>query len=123
LFNLFGFSKPALAKTKKDKDFMRQADSLSYEGQLKRAESLLNSQKEEDSEKAANGSIDENTIILSMLWGAFGTGFFIFGKKQSRATFLICGIALCVFPMFVSGFYFSLMLGVTMVALPFFVKL
>ncbi len=123
MFNFFLFSNPGFAQTKKDKDFLQQADELSYEGQLKKAESLLKNKKEEENSDSAKSSIDENTIILSMLWGAFGAGFFIFGKKQSRATFLVCGIALCAFPLFVSGFYLSLLLGISMLTLPFLVKI
>ncbi|NLI76157.1 MAG: hypothetical protein GX442_06900 [Candidatus Riflebacteria bacterium] len=59
------------------------------------------------------------SLMLSLIWGAVGGGYFIYGKKQGRAVFLLCGIGLCTFPMFVSGNMLSLGLGIAMCVAPF----
>ncbi len=61
--------------------------------------------------------------MLGLTWGAIGSGFFMYGKKMGRGMFLICGILLCVFPMFLSSDLWSLILGVTMTVLPFKLEL
>lgn len=73
----------------------------------------------EDDKKQGRQDDGFNTLFLSMLWGAFGTGFFIYGKKQSRFMFAICGIVLCVFPFFVESALYSLIIGVIFIVLPF----
>lgn len=115
------FSTMVFAKTKKDKDFMGEAHDLTYEGQIEKAESLLGKEKKKADSPAAS-DWDSNTIFLSMLWGSIGTGFFIYGKKQSRFGYLISGIVLCVLPMFVSGFLLSLLVGLGFCVAPFVIE-
>ncbi|MBF0407866.1 MAG: hypothetical protein HQM10_10960 [Candidatus Riflebacteria bacterium] len=62
---------------------------------------------------------DGTSLMLSMLWGSIGAGYFLFGKKQAKALFLLCGIGLCIFPMFVSSTLTSLILGIAMTVAPF----
>ncbi|MBF0547578.1 MAG: amino acid transport protein [Candidatus Riflebacteria bacterium] len=57
--------------------------------------------------------------MLSLFWGSIGTGYFIYGKKQARVLFLVCGIGLCLFPMFISSNLWSLILGLGMTIAPF----
>ncbi|MGA2173929.1 MAG: hypothetical protein ABSH38_02990 [Verrucomicrobiota bacterium] len=44
--------------------------------------------------------VDSGTLVASLIWGAIGAGFFIYGKKQRSAPPLFGGIAL------VAGSYF-----------------
>jgi hypothetical protein len=44
--------------------------------------------------------IDSGTLVASLIWGAIGAGFFIYGKKQGSAPALVGGAAL------VAGSYF-----------------
>jgi hypothetical protein len=62
-------------------------------------------------------------MILAMLWGALGTGYFIYGKKVAKAGFLVCGIGLVVFPMFVSNVLYSAVAGVLLSIIPFKVEI
>lgn len=118
VFSCIGFAKPVKStKSGKDKELFSKGHELSYEGQIEHAESLMG--KEKEIAPPADDSLDSNTIFLSMIWGAIGTGYFIFGKKQSRFTFLVCGIALCVFPIFVGNFILSLILGLVSCIAPF----
>jgi len=58
-----------------------------------------------------------------MVFGALGIGFFMYGKKQGAVIPLITGIALCVFPYFISNVYILVSAGCALVALPYFVKI
>jgi hypothetical protein len=45
--------------------------------------------------------MDGNVLIAGFLVSTIGFGFFMYGKKQSRAPQLVTGIALMVYPYFV----------------------
>ncbi len=106
----------AMAGTQKDRDFMDQASELTYEGQLKMAEKLTGQASPESGNKDDSSS---TSLFLTMIWGALGTGYFIYGKKQSRFTFLICGVGLMVFPFFISNLTATIILGILMTFAPF----
>ncbi|MEW6713177.1 MAG: hypothetical protein AB1403_25375 [Candidatus Riflebacteria bacterium] len=102
-----------------EKELLKKGHELSYEGQVDKAKELMGEDSKE-AKKAKDGSDDGfYSLFLSMLWGAIGTGFFIYGKKQSAALFLLCGIGLCVFPFFVGDPLISLVLGLIMCIAPF----
>lgn len=62
------------------------------------------------------------TLLWGMLFGAIGVGFFIYGKRQARIMPLVCGIALMVFPWFVSGALPTVVIGLALVAIPFVLR-
>ena len=62
------------------------------------------------------------TLLWSMLFGAIGVGYFIYGKKQSMIVPLVCGIALIAYPWFVSGAWLTLVIGLVLMAVPYFVR-
>jgi len=62
-------------------------------------------------------------IILSVLFGGIGLGFFLYGKKQKAIVPLIAGIGLIVFPYFVANVYVLIAVGIALIALPYFVRL
>jgi len=62
-------------------------------------------------------------LIWGMLFGAVGLGFFTYGKKQKAVIPLFSGIALFVFPYFISNVYILVFVGVIIVLLPYFVKI
>lgn len=43
------------------------------------------------------------TLFFGMLFGAIGVGYFVYGKRQAAIMPLICGIALVVYPWFVTS--------------------
>jgi len=68
--------------------------------------------------------MDETSrLVWGMLFGAIGLGFFIYGKKQRAIVPLTVGIALFVFPYFVSNVYLLVIVGTVLVALPYFVRM
>lgn len=114
------------AKGIDEKGMRKKAQELSYEGQMEQAQKLMGKLEQAEGEAAGTGSgsggsggWDMTSLMLSLIWGAVGGGYFIYGKKQGRAVFLLCGIGLCTFPMFVSGNMLSLGLGIAMCVAPF----
>lgn len=62
-------------------------------------------------------------LFWGMLFGAIGSGFFIYGKKQQAIVPLCTGIALCVFPYFISNTYLMLLVGFILMIIPYFFKI
>jgi hypothetical protein len=58
-----------------------------------------------------------------LLFGSIGLGFFIYGKKQKAVVPLVCGLALILFPYFVSNVMLLVGIGVLLIALPYFLRL
>jgi hypothetical protein len=67
----------------------------------------------------------ENTshLIWGMVFGAFGLGFFVYGRKQRAVVPLVTGIALFIFPYFIPNVYLLVVVGAFLVALPYFVRI
>jgi hypothetical protein len=58
-----------------------------------------------------------------LLFGSIGLGFFIYGTKQKAVVPLVCGVALMVFPYFVSNAILLVGIGALLVAIPYFLRL
>jgi hypothetical protein len=67
--------------------------------------------------------MDVATLMFSTLFGSIGVGFWIYGRKQQKAIPLFVGIALSVFPFFVSNPIAVFAIGIGLCALPFFVSI
>ena len=65
----------------------------------------------------------ESLLIWGTIFGAIGLGFFIYGKRQQALVPLCTGIALFVFPYFVSNVYALVVIGAILVALPYFIRI
>ncbi len=62
---------------------------------------------------------DSTFLLLTLLWSSIGTGYFIYGKKQRRAPALLAGVALCLFPYFLTNPWANLGVGLLLTAAPF----
>jgi len=62
-------------------------------------------------------------LIWGMVFGAIGLGFFLYGKRQKAAVPLMTGIALFIFPYFISNVFLLVIVGSVLVALPYFVRI
>ena len=68
--------------------------------------------------------MDSTAVLLwGLLFGSVGFAFFIYGKKQKTVVPLITGIALCVVPYFIPNVYALVIVGVILMAIPFFVRI
>jgi hypothetical protein len=57
------------------------------------------------------------------VFGSIGLGFFVYGRRQRTVVPLVCGIALMIFPYFVSNTILLVVLGVALIAIPYFVRM
>ncbi len=64
----------------------------------------------------------EAGLIWSVLFGAFGVGFFIYGSRQRVVVPFVVGVALMVFPYFISNVYLMVLVGVGLMAVPYFFR-
>ncbi len=64
-----------------------------------------------------------STLLLGVLFGSIGLGFFIYGRKQKAVVPLISGIGLMVFPYFISNIYIMILTGIALIVLPYFIKI
>lgn len=64
-----------------------------------------------------------NGLLWGLVFGSFGLGFFVYGKKQRATVPMVCGLALMVFPYFVSNTILLVVIGVALIAVPYFVRI
>ena len=64
-----------------------------------------------------------SSLLWGLLFGSAGLGFFLYGKKQQAIVPLFCGLALMVFPYFVSNTILLVAIGIVLVALPYFIRI
>ena len=67
--------------------------------------------------------MNSSTLIWGVIFGSFGLGFLVYGKKQKAVIPLLSGIGLMVLPYFISNLYILIFSGIILVALPFFIKI
>lgn len=67
--------------------------------------------------------MNESTLLWGVLFGAFGLGYFVYGKKQRAIVPLLCGIGLMALPYFVTGAWLLVALGVILAAVPYFIRI
>jgi len=67
--------------------------------------------------------LNTSSLFWGFLFGSIGVGFFIYGKKQQRMIPLFCGVALMVFPYFISNTIAVVVIGVELMAVPYFVRM
>ncbi len=67
--------------------------------------------------------MDTTLIFTGLFFGSIGMGYILYGRKQVNMTALLSGVALCVFPYFVSNVWITIAVGIGLVLLPFMIKL
>jgi len=68
-------------------------------------------------------NLDTATLYWGLLFGSIGLGFFVYGKKQHAVIPFVCGLALMVFPYFVSNNWLLAAIGAALCAVPYFVRI
>ena len=66
--------------------------------------------------------MSESWLLWGLLFGSIGLGFFVYGKKQKAVVPMVCGLALMIFPYFVSNTIVLVASGAMLIAVPYFVK-
>lgn len=65
------------------------------------------------------GSMSMTTIIISLVAGLIGSGYFMYGKKSQNFMMVFSGIALCVVPYFIGNTLLLIAACLAMTAAPF----
>ncbi len=65
---------------------------------------------------------DTTTMIWGVLFGALGLGFLTYGRRQKMIMPLVTGVVLILFPYFTPNLYIMLLVGATLLALPYFLR-
>jgi len=61
-------------------------------------------------------------LLWGLLFGSIGLGIVIYGRRQRAPVPLLCGIALMVFPYFVSNTWLLIGIGAGLCAIPYFLR-
>ena len=61
------------------------------------------------------------TLTIGILTGAIGVGYFMYGKRQAKFVPLLAGMMLCVYPYFVDGVVWLVLVGAALMAAPFLI--
>ncbi|HEY2678511.1 MAG TPA: hypothetical protein VGI65_16170 [Steroidobacteraceae bacterium] len=67
--------------------------------------------------------MNSSLLLWGLLFGSIGLGFFMYGRKQRLVVPLVCGLALMIFPYFVSGTVLVIVIGIALMAIPYFFKI
>ena len=60
--------------------------------------------------------------IAGFLFGVVGMAYFVYGKKQQAWMPLFCGLALMIYPYFVSNLIVMMGVGIALIVLPYFFR-
>lgn len=66
--------------------------------------------------------MDTSSLLLGLVFSAIGAGFFLYGRKQKLPVPLLCGLALMVYPYFISNNALLIAIGVVLMVIPYFVR-
>lgn len=61
-------------------------------------------------------------LMWSILFGAFGLGYFTYGRKQRAPVPFVVGIVLMVYPYFIANVYVLVLIGAVLLVTPYFVR-
>jgi hypothetical protein len=67
--------------------------------------------------------MEASSLLWGMLFGSIGLGFLIYGRRQRAVVPLVCGLALMIFPYFISNTILLVVIGVALMAIPYFLRL
>jgi hypothetical protein len=62
------------------------------------------------------------TIFAAIIFGSIGMAYIVYGKKQRRGMVLLSGVTLCAYPYFLSNIIAIVIIGLVLMAVPFFIK-
>jgi hypothetical protein len=66
--------------------------------------------------------VDTTSLLLSVLFGALGLGFLVYGRKAGRLVPALAGLALMVVPYFIANTVILLSVCIALTAVPFLLR-
>jgi predicted membrane protein len=67
--------------------------------------------------------LDTSSLLWGLLFSSIGLGFFVYGRRQKKVVPLVSGLALMIFPYFVSNTILLVTFGIVLIAIPYFVRM
>jgi hypothetical protein len=65
--------------------------------------------------------LSASALIIGMIAGAIGTGYFIYGKRQQRFAPMLAGLMLGIYPFFTDNPVLLVVIGAVLMAAPFYI--
>lgn len=65
------------------------------------------------------GSFTIGSLVASVVAGAIGVGYIMYGRRQTRFAPVIAGVLLCVYPYFTDSLLWLCVIGVGLAIAPF----
>ena len=62
-----------------------------------------------------------SSLYVGLVAGVFGMAYFVYGKRQTKITAMVAGVALCVYPYFIDSLLWQCIVGGALLAAPFVV--
>ena len=63
-----------------------------------------------------------SSIFASVIFGAIGMGYLAYAKAQRNGRALLVGLALCIFPYFVTNIWLTILVGTALTILPYLLR-
>ena len=67
-------------------------------------------------------AVDTTFLMWGFLFSTIGLGFFMYGKKQKALVPLVSGLVLMIYPYLMPNSLWTVVVGVVLVAVPYFVR-
>jgi hypothetical protein len=67
--------------------------------------------------------MDFRTLMIGVIAGSIGMGYFVYGKKQAKAIALISGIGLCVVPYLIGNLTLLILVCLVLIIAPFLIEI
>ena len=67
------------------------------------------------------GSFSIGSLVASVVAGAIGVGYIMYGRRQTRFAPVIAGVLLCVYPYFTDSLLWLSVIGVALAIAPFLI--
>jgi len=66
--------------------------------------------------------VNTASLIWGLLFSSVGVGFLIYARKQRAVVPMIAGLGLMVYPYFISNTILLVVIGVMLIAIPYFIR-
>jgi len=67
--------------------------------------------------------LNNSWFLWGILFGSIGLGYFIYGKRQKAPVPWICGLALMIYPYFVTNTILMVVIGFVLTGVPYFIRI
>ncbi|WP_018152910.1 hypothetical protein [Leeia oryzae] len=61
-------------------------------------------------------------LFVGLIVSSIGLGFFLYGRKQRASVPMLCGLALMIYPYFVTQLWVLILIGLVLAGIPYFIR-